>query len=325
MGSDPKILPSWVRCGTFTDLEGGTGLTVFYFPSRARGEAVISGYAPGTRHFDRLLHPFLNKRVDALLFSGGSVFGFAASEGVVRWLRERNQGEEIRGIRVPIVCQAVLFDLLLIQAAPLTEEAGYKAMNALKETVPVGCSGAGCGATVGKLLGMERATKSGAGYAASLNPYCGVYVVLNAFGEVLDPSTGRILAGVRGERRGSFQRITAGNLAGITPSPGENTTLIAAFLEGNWRNEELRYLAHSLLIALSRAVHPCGSLADGDLAAVFCSGEGEAGEPFSTALLLESLLFSALENALDSATTLGGVPSRKEWCDARGRSPRSPL
>jgi len=241
------------------------------------------------------------------------VFGFPFADGVTRWLREKGQGERIRGEIVPIVPQAVLFDLLIGEAKFLTAEEGYHAMARRSSSVPVGSQGAGSGATVGKILGPHRAIKSGAGFAYRSEPYLGVYVVLNAFGEVFDPRTGEILAGVRGDEPGSFARWSEP----LSFSPGENTTLIAVFVEGDWGGNELRYLAHSALVALSRMVHPAETLADGDLCVALCSGEGKKEDPFVCALHLETLLFSAVRTALFSAESRGGVPALKEW--SRGR------
>jgi L-aminopeptidase/D-esterase-like protein len=249
--------------------------------------------------------------VDALVFSGGSVFGFPVADGVIQWLREHGQGEKIRKEIIPIVPQAVLFDLFIGERRSLTSSEGYHAMEARSSFVPVGSTGAGCGATVGKILGPHRATKSGAGFAVKNHPFFGVYVVLNAFGEVMDPETGTILAGVRGEKPGSFESLRS--VSSFPLTSGESTTLIAAFLEGDWDGKELRYLAHTLLVSLARIVHPAESLADGDLCVIFCSGEGEKEELFLSGLYLESLLFSAVRTALESAESRGGIPTIKEW------------
>ena len=202
-----------LEVGHFTDLEGATGCTVVLCGEDGAAAGVdVRGSAPGTRETDLLAPVNLIERIHAVVLTGGSAFGLDAAGGVMRWLEERRLGCAIGACRVPLVCAAVLFDLAIGRAdVRPTAAAGYAACDAASAAaVPRGSVGAGTGATVGKLMGMEYATKGGVG-SASVRLGSGVVVAalaaVNAGGNVVDTG-GRIVAGVR-DPAGGFVNGTA--------------------------------------------------------------------------------------------------------------------
>src|SRR3970040_2448651 len=190
--------------GHWTDAEAATGCTVVLCPEGAVASADVRGGAPGTRETDLLRPGTLVERVHGVLLTGGSAFGLDAAAGVMRWLEERGKGgPNPRGV-VPIVVGAVLIDLSVGRSDVRPDAAsGYAACEAASAAPPaMGSVGAGTGATVAKALGAERALKGGAGGAAGRREDGvggGALVVVNCFGEVADPDSGRVVAGPRGE------------------------------------------------------------------------------------------------------------------------------
>jgi len=191
-----------IKVGHYTDKAAATGCTVVLCEGGAVGGVDIRGSAPGTRETDLLRPMNLVERVHAICLSGGSAFGLDAASGVMRYLEERGCGFDTSVARVPIVPAAILFDLGVGSAKvrPGAEE-GYQACLAASEGgVAEGSVGAGTGATVGKVLGMEQATKSGLGTASqrlSSGTVVGALVVVNAFGDIVDPATGQVIAAPR--------------------------------------------------------------------------------------------------------------------------------
>ena len=192
-----------IRVGHVSDVEAMTGCTVVLCPPEgAVGGVDQRGGAPGTRETDLLRPMHLVERAHAVLLAGGSAFGLDAATGVVRWLEERNIGFDARVARVPIVPAAILFDLDVGRADVRPDAAmGYAACQAAVDgPIAEGSVGAGTGCTVGRVLGAGYAARSGLG-TASVNLGGGLVVggvvAVNAFGDVVDPSSGAILAGVR--------------------------------------------------------------------------------------------------------------------------------
>jgi len=191
-----------IRVGHGTDETGCTGCTVVLCPDGTVGGVDIRGSASGTREFDALSPMHLVPHVHAVLLAGGSAFGLDAAGGVMRYLEEQGVGFDVQVTRVPIVPAAILFDLRLGDAFARPDAA--MAYAACRQATPgpfaEGSVGAGTGATVGKLFGISRATKSGLGSAVMNLPgglKVGSLAVVNAFGDVRDPATGILLAGAR--------------------------------------------------------------------------------------------------------------------------------
>ena len=199
-----------IKVGHHTLLERPTGCTAILVENGAVAGVDVRGSAPGTRETD-LLNPINTiQEVHAIVLAGGSAFGLDAATGVVRFLEERGIGYDVRVAKVPIVPAAVLFDLGIGDAPHIrpTADCGYRAArSATTDPVAEGNVGAGAGATVGKLGGSGRAMKAGIGTAALRLPdglTVAALVAVNAVGDIVDPATGEVVAGVRTEDGGAL-------------------------------------------------------------------------------------------------------------------------
>ena len=278
------LLPS-LRVGHYTDEEHGTGCTVVLCEEGAIVGVDVRGGAPGTRETDALHPANLVDIAHAIVLTGGSAFGLAAADGVMRYLHERLRGyafnpDAAPELRVPIVAGAVIYDLSYKEAAWPTADDGYAAcLRATDAGFEVGSIGAGAGATVGKLQGMAAATKGGLGTAAISLPDGSVVaalIVVNAFGDVRD-AQGRIIAGSRAADGSFVDTVTA---LSATPllraATGGNTTIGVVATNVPLNREAATAIARMAHDGLSRAIHPCHTLLDGDT--IFALGTGGRGE-----------------------------------------------
>ena len=271
-----------IEVGHHTDTRRPTGCTVILARGGAVGGVDVRGAAPGTRETD-LLHPSnLVDQVHAVLLAGGSAWGLDAAGGVMRWLEERGIGLPVRYGLVPIVPAAVLFDLPVGDARIRPDAAaGYAACEAASDAAPAeGCVGAGSGALVGKLYGIERAMKGGIGTAAVRvdGITVGAIVACNALGDVVDPASGRVLAGARTQDGTALLDIRRAVLSGEVPRPllaGTNTTLGLVATDATLSKAQAHRLAQVGHDGLARAINPVHTMSDGDT--VFALGTGLAG------------------------------------------------
>lgn len=267
--------------GHVHDAAAATGCTAVLGPFVAAVE--VAGLSTGSRELDALSPLHLVPRCDAILLTGGSAFGLAAADGVVRWLEERGRGFRTRAAVVPIVPAAVLYDLGVGDPRVRPDaEMGYAAAAvASSDPVPEGAVGAGAGASVGKLLsdGLELAgvgcwsDTTGGHVVAAL-------AVANAFGDVLDEH-GRIIAGSRGPD-GAFLDTAAAIRQGRVPdwfesrSVGENTTLVVVATDAPLGKTDLQVVARQAMNAVVRRISPANTSFDGDiLFAASTTGEAE--------------------------------------------------
>src|SRR5690606_15155178 len=183
-----------IRVGHAENKEALTGCTVVLAGEGMVCGVDVRGSAPGTRETDLLAPVNAVEEVHAVVLSGGSAFGLQAATGAMDYLEEQGKGLETGYAHVPIVPSAILYDLSVGDASVRPDrEMGYRACQAADVHVPVGNVGAGCGATVGKALGMDRAMKAGLGTASVRLPdglSVGAFVAVNAYGHVVDPATG---------------------------------------------------------------------------------------------------------------------------------------
>jgi L-aminopeptidase/D-esterase-like protein len=261
-----------LKVGHFTDTRRPTGCTVVLAEAGAVCGVDVRGGAPGTRETD-LLDPVASaEAVHGIVLSGGSAFGLDAASGVVRFLEERKIGVAFGGARVPVVPAAILFDLRV--GDPLVRpdaSSGYAAArSAASGAIAEGSVGAGAGATVGKLLGPERAMKSGLGTACHRLPGGAVVaaiVVVNAAGDVVDPATGRPIAGARTPDgrglEGSMQALLAGRPPGV-PAKRENTTLGIVATNVTLTKAQAAKVAQMAHDGLARTINPVHTPWDGD-------------------------------------------------------------
>ncbi len=222
-------------------------------------------------------------RVDAVLLTGGSAFGLAAADGVMRFLEERGQGFQTGPAAVPIVPAAVVFDLRVGDpAARPGPDAGYAACEAADEEVDEGSVGAGTGATVGKLHGPERAVKGGLGTASTAEDglIVGAIAVVNAMGEIVDDD-GSVIAGARSDE--------AGEVPSSGPMAGENTTLVAVATNAKLSKERAHLLALAVHDGFDQAVRPAHTMWDGDTAFTLATGEVDADQRRLEALAIANV------------------------------------
>ena len=271
-----------IRVGHAHDRRARTGCTVILCESEGAVAGVdVRGAAPGTRETDLLEPGNLVERVHAVLLTGGSVFGLDAACGVVSYLEEQDIGFDAGVARVPIVPAAVIFDLAAGSSKVRPDSAmGYKACQ-VGSAGPVaeGQVGAGAGATVGKILGQARASRGGIGTAAmklSSGITVGVLVVVNAFGDIVDPESGRILKGARSPRGEGWlntSRALEGASRGIPrTSPVENTTLAVVATDASLTKAQAKRVAVMAHDGMARAVRPVHTIFDGDTVFALSTG-----------------------------------------------------
>jgi L-aminopeptidase/D-esterase-like protein len=308
-----------LRVGHDTDLENGTGCTVILCPPEGATASVdVRGPAPATRETDLLRPAHLIERVHAILLTGGSAFGLAAAGGVMRFLEEQGIGYDTGVARVPIVPAAALFDLAVgnPKVRP-NEESGYRAcLAATAGTVEEGNAGAGTGAAVGHLLGAEFATKGGLGTASQQirdGVVVGALVVVNSFGDVVDPHTGEILAGTRKPVTGgwldSARAIKVGTLAGFTVRT--QTTIGVVGTNAVLTKEQASLVATMAHDGYARATRPAHTMYDGDVIFVVSSGHAQ-GDVSAIGHTSAEVVAEAIVRAVKAARSLCGVPARRD-------------
>src|SRR5215216_4153729 len=308
---------SGVLVGHATDREGLTGCTAVLFEEPAVVGVDVRGSSPGTRETDRLAPMGTVRRTHALLLTGGSAFGLAAAEGVVRYLEERGVGLDVGVARIPLVSAAVLFDLVVgSPAARPGPEMGYEAAaSAESGDFAQGSVGAGTGATVGKVLGMERAMKGGIG-SVSVRLDGGLVVAalaaVNAFGDVRDPKTGRVIAGPRQDDG------TLGDTVELLPEAAsrlrwaENTTLGIVATNARLMKSGANKVAQMAHDGLARAIEPVHTTIDGDVAFAVSVGEVYAETDIIGAWGARAMQ-EAILRAVRTAEGVPGMPSLSEY------------
>lgn len=311
------------RVGHASDTVGCTGCTVILCPEDTVGGVDVRGSAAGTRELDALSPLHLVPYVHAILLAGGSAFGLDAAAGVMQYLEERGIGFDVQVTRVPIVPTAILFDLRLgdARARPDARMAYAACQQATDGPIEEGSVGAGTGATVGKLHGIRQAMKAGLG-TAGLDLPGGVQVaalaVVNAFGDVRDPSTGRLLAGAR-EAPDSHRLVdtAAAMRRGVTRKgyTAESTTLAVVATNARLTKAQATKMAQVAQQGLVRTIVPVHTTLDGDLVIGLAIGTVEA-DLNAVGLVAADAVAEAILNAVKKATTLGGLPA---WADLQAR------
>lgn len=290
-----------ITVGNWTDGSGFTGCTVVLCPPGTVASGQVRGGAPGTRETDLLRPGMLVEGVDAVLLTGGSAFGLAAADGVMRFLEERGAGFDMGVARVPIVSAAVLFDLGVGDAAarPGPRE-GYAACLAASTDVPEGNVGAGTGATVAKVNGAGGAVKGGLGTASAQEDgaIVGALAAVNAWGEILDEN-GHPLAPARTQAAPDEER-------GST-----NTTLVVVATNARLTKDRAHLLSIAAHDGIAETVRPSHTARDGDT--TFALATGEAGADQRT---LERLAVAttaeAIRRAVRRAESVPGVPAVRD-------------
>jgi L-aminopeptidase/D-esterase-like protein len=307
-------LPAGFLVGHATDLRAATGCTVVLAPPGTVAAGEVRGGGPGTRESDLLGPAAGTREVQALVFTGGSAFGLAAVDGVVRWLEAAGRGYRTRlGQLVPLVPAAVVFDLPLGSAAVRPEAVhGVAACEAATLEPARGNVGAGTGCAVGKLLGPAGWTKGGVGLATEVVQGCTVtaLAVVNAFGDVV-AEDGSVLAGPW--RDGAFVRtadlLRQGDVPDVTAR--EATTLVAVLTDARLDKTGAWLLARAATTGVARAVDPSATSVDGDASYVLATGDVDA-DPLVFAAVVPDVVAAAIRDGVRSATGLHGCPSAAE-------------
>jgi L-aminopeptidase/D-esterase-like protein len=314
-----------IQVGHAHDQQAQTGCTVILPEGGAVGGVDQRGGAPGTRETDALQTLHLVENVHGVLLSGGSAFGLEAAGGVMRYLEERQVGFNAGAARVPIVPAAIIFDLGLGRADVRPDaEMGYQAcLNASAEPPLEGNVGAGTGATIGKILGMGQAMKSGIG-SSSLHLGRGVVVgaiaVVNAFGDIIDPANGTIVAGARSLSRGPLRIGEPGYFADtmavmrtlvgrtiLAFAMREHTVIAVVASNARLNKEQTNKVAQMAQDGIARAVRPAHTMFDGDTVFALSTGKVKADVNIVGAFGAE-VLAQAILRAVHSARSVGELP-----------------
>ncbi len=247
-----------------------TGVTVILCENGASAGVDISGGGPASRETPLLSNYAAHNRIHAVVLSGGSAFGLAAGQGVMRYLEEHGIGYDTGYARVPLVVQSCLYDLGTGSASVRPDESmGYAAcVDAARNEPQRGAVGAGMGATVGKIFGMERSSRSGLGIAAvQLGELkMGAVVALNALGDVFDFETGEKLAGLMNENGTGFASSEEAlyTLQAPTDLFTGNTTIGCLLTNADFDRAQMNRLAAMARAGYARSINPVATLADGD-------------------------------------------------------------
>ena len=311
-----------IKVGHSTNLEGGTGCTVVLCEAGAVGGVDVRGSAPGSRETELLKPTNLVQEAHAILLSGGSAFGLDAASGVMRFLEERGVGFKLAGYVIPIVPAAIIFDLGVIThlVRPGPQEGYHACQVAASGPVEEGSVGVGTGATAGKALGLKRAVKGGVG-TASLDLGNGVLVgaimAVNSFGSVVDPDTGRVVAGPRNEENTGFYNtldlITSPDYVRPQPAAATNTCIGVVATNASLTKEQANKLASQAQDGLALAVRPAHTMSDGDTIFALATGENKAPVDMTRlGAACVRAVSQAILRAVLKATALGGIPAAME-------------
>lgn len=310
---------SGIRVGHATNFEAATGCTVIICPPNTVGGVDQRGGSPGTRETD-LLRPMQQvQHVNALLLSGGSAYGLAAADGVMRYLEEYKMGFSVgNDIIVPIVPAAIIFDLA-VGRHDIRPDAtmGYHACEiSTTDAVLSGTIGAGTGARVGAMFGNELASKGGVGSAAKHlggGLIVAALAVVNAIGDVYEEN-GEILAGLRSPTNPNNFKGVLNIMEELTQQApnGENTVIGVVVTNAKLNKEQTNKIAQMAHDGLARAVRPAHTMYDGDTIFALSTGEVEADVNLAGAFAAE-VFAEAIRDGVRSATTLAGV---RAWNDA---------
>ena len=326
-----------IEVGHHTDSRRPTGSTVILAREGAVAGVDVRGAAPGTRETDLLSPGNFVQQVHGILLAGGSAWGLAAADGVVRWLEERGVGLDVRFGRLPIVPGAVLFDLPVGDARIRPDAAsGYAACEAASTAAPAeGNVGAGTGALVGKLFGVQHAMKGGIGTASVKvgGVTVGALIACNALGDVLDPDTGELLAGSRTDDGRALRDTRRSLLRGDLPKPllaGTNTTIGVIATDAVLTKVQAQRLAAVAHDGLARAINPVHTMSDGDTLFALATGRVPLGDEAPGMTVLSTLAAEvaaqatvrAVLAARAIATAALSIPAARDWPHRQdGRAP----
>jgi L-aminopeptidase/D-esterase-like protein len=299
------------KVGHYSDAESLTGCSVVLCPPKTRASCEVRGSSPGSRELALLAPDKKMDEVHAILLTGGSAFGLAAADGVMKFLEDRDVGYPTPWGKVPLVPSAVIFDLNVgrFDVRP-NSDAGYQACKtASSANAEEGNVGAGTGATVGKWNGLEHCMKGGMGSASTTvgDLVVGCLVVVNAVGDIVD-KTGKIIAGARSKQGQFFGEIdphrtfTRGKVMEKT-----NTTLAIVATNADFSKVELFRVSQRMHDGFARAINPVHTSFDGDISFALSWGSVHADLDF-VAEIAASITADAIRRAVTTARTTHGIP-----------------
>lgn len=303
-----------IKVGHISDFESITGCTAILCEEGVVAGFDIRGSASGTQETTTIEPGHVDPVAHAIVLTGGSAFGLEAACGVRRYLERRGKGLITGGGRIPIVPAAVLYDLMIGKPEPRPNLAMGEAAAAAATTDAVveGCVGAGTGATLGKPRGMATAMKSGVGSFTVTLPggvMVSSLVVVNAFGDVRDPSTGKIIAGAR-KTSDSREFADTEELIKQSPPPPivrQNTTLAVVATNARLDKVEVTKLAQFASLGMARAIYPVNTMNDGDTTFALSLGNERANINTLGSAAAEAVV-QAILRAVKLSKSMGGVP-----------------
>jgi L-aminopeptidase/D-esterase-like protein len=305
-----------VSVGHASDFEGLTGVTVILTPSGMTGGISISGFATSSRQIDALSASHIVPKIHGICITGGSAYGLESASGVMDYLEERNSGFDVGVARIPIVPTAAIFDLKVGSAKKRPDKnMGYRAcQQANKGEVAEGSVGVGTGATVGKFYGTDQAMKGGVGVAAnalSNGLVVGALVAVNAFGDIRDPISGKILAGARTAKESmEFADTSELMRKGVQRpiSAFQNTTIGVIITNSKLTKQNASVVAKIASNGLTKTISPVNTIYDGDIIFTLASGEIEV-DCYTVGLMAEEVLINAIVRGVTTAKAIKGIPS----------------
>jgi L-aminopeptidase/D-esterase-like protein len=303
-----------IRVGQVSDYQAITGCTAILCEAGAVGGVDIRGSATGTEEIATLDPGHVTPQVHGILLAGGSAFGLEAASGVRRYLERRGVGYPTGAAKVPILPAAILYDLAIGKADVRPNLAMGEAAAAAATDGPVqeGCAGAGTGATVGKIFGMKQAMKSGLGsFTVTLSGgvLVSALVAVNAFGDVRDPASGKIVAGARKspESREFADSDAQMKRGGSSFERGSHTTLAVVATNALLSKVQATKLAQFGSLGVARAIYPVNTMFDGDTTFALSIG-GKTADVNALGSAAAEAVVQAILRAVKLAKTLGGVP-----------------
>lgn len=303
-----------VSIGHAQDEIAKTGVSVIYFKNGAQAGCDISGGGPASRETPLTDPMTADNPLNAVVLSGGSAFGLAASDGVMKYLEEQGIGYNTGYALVPLVCQSCIFDLGYGKSNIRPDAAlGYEACKNAFECCDdsIGNVGAGTGASVGKLMGMKQAQKAGLGiHAIQVGELqIAAVVVVNAFGDIFNPETGQKIAGLMDSTRSTFLDLEQMFLQFMSAPKdlfNSNTTIGCVITNAKFDKAKLNKIAAMTRNAYARCINPVGTMADGD-SIYACS----VGEVVSDVNLVGTLSAKVMQKAILKAVESAKIPDEE--------------
>ncbi len=308
-----------IKIGQTENKEAGTGCTVILCEEGMRAGLDVRGGGPASRE-PLLLDPLTAARsIHAVVLAGGSAFGLGAANGVMSYLEERGIGYDVGVTKVPLVVQSDIFDLTVGDPFVRPDAAmGYEAARHAMEAPNYrdGNYGAGCGATVGKIAGMQNCMKTGIGsFAVQLGELqVGALVVLNALGDVFDWKTGRQIAGLLSGDRKSLCSTAERMKENLRPAENkfvDNTTLAVVITNAAFEKAQLCKIAGMAHNGYARSIRPVHTSADGDSIYAVSAGELQADQDL-VGMLAAEVVSEAIKKAVFAAESAYGYPAASE-------------